>query len=104
MEMVEENREKEEIVDLKGLCFNTDYQIEEIEKIIEINSLDELYEFYKSKEIWIDNQNVTEFGLLVGVDNFFLILKDLNAYGWISEDYIENDKQREKIINKIAEK
>ena len=38
-----------------------------------------------------------------GADNCFLILKDLNAYGWINENYIENDKQREKIINKIAE-
>ena len=28
-----------------------------------------------------------------------MILKDLNAYGWINENYIENDKQREKIIN-----
>ena len=64
------------------------------------NKLDE---YFKSKEIWIDNQNITKIGLLVGADNCFLILKDLNAYGWISEDYIENDKQREKIINKIAE-
>lgn len=95
--------ESELNVDLKGLCFNTDYKIEDIKKVIEINSLDELYEFCKSKEIWIDNQNITKIGLLVGADNCFLILKDLNAYGWISEDYIENDKQREKIINKIAE-
>lgn len=95
--------ESELNVDLKGLCFNTDYQIEDIEKVIEINLLDELYEFCKSKEIWIDNQNITKIGLLVGADNCFLILKDLNAYGWISEDYIENDKQREKIINRIAE-
>ena len=29
--------------------------------------------------------------------------KKAEIYGWISEDYIENDKQREKIINKIAE-
>ncbi len=95
--------ESELNVDLKGLCFNTDYQIEDIEKVIEINLLHELYEFCKSKEIWIDNQNITKIGLLVGADNCFLILKDLNAYGWISEDYIENDKQREKIINRIAE-
>lgn len=90
-------------IDLKEWCFNTDYQIEDVEKVIEINSLDELYEFCKSKEIWIDNQNITKVGLLVGADNCFLILKDLNDYGWISEDYIENEKQREKIINKIAE-
>lgn len=32
-----------------------------------------------------------------------MILKDLNAFGWISENCIENNKQREKIINKIAE-
>lgn len=90
-------------VDIKGLCFNTDYKIENIENVIEINSLDELYEFCKSKEIWIDNQNITKVGLLVGADNCFLILKELNAYGWISEDYIENDKQREEILNKIEE-
>lgn len=46
----------------------------------------------KSKEIWIDNQNITKVGLLVRADNCFLILKDLNAYGWISQDNIEDDK------------
>lgn len=99
-----EDLESELNVDLKGLCFNTDYQIEDIENIIEINSLEDLYEFCKSKEIWINNQNITKVGLLVGADNCFLILNDLNAYGWISEDYIENDKQKEEILNEIVEK
>lgn len=96
--------ESELNVDLKGLCFNTDYKIENIENVIEIKSLDELYEFCKNKDICIDNKNITKVGLLVGADSCFLILKDLNAYGWISEDYISNDKEREMILNEIKEK
>lgn len=99
----EDDLESELNVDLKGLCFNTDYKIENIENVIEIKSLDELYEFCKNKDIWIDSQNITKVGLLVGADSSFLILKDLNAYGWISEDYISTDKEKEKILNDIAE-
>ncbi len=70
----EDDLESELNVDLKGLCFNTDYKIENIENVIEIKSLDELYEFCKNKDIWIDSQNITKVGLLVGADSSFLIM------------------------------
>lgn len=88
-------------VDLKGLCFNTDYKIEDIKNIYDINSLDELYDFCKIKEIWINPMNTTEIGLLVGAERAYLILKDLNPYGWICEDYIDNDEEKNKIIHNI---
>lgn len=89
-------------VDLKGLCFNTDYEITDIEDIREIESLDELYEFCKNKEIWIDDRNITENGLLVGADSCFLIMKNLIPYGWISEDYISNNEEKKKILDNIS--
>ena len=96
--------ESELNVDLKGdLCFNTDFEIKNIEKIIEINSLEEFYDFCKKNEIEINKNYIHPKGLLVGGCKDYFIFNDLSPYGWISEDYIENDEERLKILDKIRE-
>lgn len=90
-------------VDLKGdLDFNTEFNVKNIEEVIEINSLKELYKFCEERSIAIDKRYVHEKGLIVGGSKDFLILNDLSVYGELSEDYISmNDYERKKLIDEI---
>jgi len=81
-----EDLESEYNVDLKGdLCFNCDYNIENIKETIHINSLDELYKFCKQRQININKSYICKNGLLVGAERKYLINNDLTPHGWLGE-------------------
>lgn len=71
------NLDSELNIDLKGLCFNTDYEIKNITKICAIKNLNELYDFCRDNNIEIDKENITNSGLLVGANREYVILNDL---------------------------
>ncbi len=64
-------------IDLKGLAFNTDFKIKDIEELHTIKNLNELYDFCKNHNIGIDKENITDLGLLVGANKEYLISNDL---------------------------
>lgn len=91
-------------IDIKGnLCFNTDFKIKDIEKVVEIKSLEDFYDFCKKNKIEIDKNNIHSKGLIVGGCKDYFIFNDLIPYGWISENYIENDEEKIKILDQIEE-
>lgn len=71
------NLDSELNIDLKGLCFNTDYAIKDITKICAIKDLNELYDFCRNNNIEINKENITNSGLLVGANREYIISNDL---------------------------
>ena len=82
---------------------DSDFKIKDIEKVVEIKSLEDFYDFCKKNKIEIDKNNIHSKGLIVGGCKDYFIFNDLIPYGWISEDYIENDEEKIKILGQIEE-
>lgn len=70
-----------------GFAFNCDFEVINPKIVKVLNSLEELQEFCKQKDIDIPKDRLSKQGLIVGgsVKTGFLIDKDLNAVGWIED-------------------
>lgn len=64
----------EEIDIINDFFFNTDYEVVDIQNMIEIESLEELYEYILEKNIHVNSERIKKKGILVG-DNANILLK-----------------------------
>jgi len=90
-------------IDLKGdMCFNTDYLLDKVELVKEIESLQELYDFCGEKKIEIDKTLIHEKGLLVGGGRDYFIFNNLIPYGWLECDFqFETEENKKEILNNL---
>ena len=90
-------------IDLKGdFCFNTYFDLDKVEFVKNINSLQELYDFCKEKNIEIRESLIHEKGLLVGGGRDYFIFNNLIPYGWLDCDFqFETEENKKAILNNL---